>query len=165
MKSEIGIVNNNTSSNKHYRKAFDTALRLLTRREHSKYEITQKLKQRGFSPEVIEKTISECERFDYISDERTARVLIRQMIRKGYGAKRIRLEMGMKRLRSNSIQRILSESVSEADEREGAEHILKKHIKKFERENDLKKKKEKIYRFLYSRGFSQEIISQLMKKY
>jgi len=152
-------------SEDHYRKAFNTALRLLTRREHSKYEIARKLKQRGFTPEVIEKAISECERFDYINDERTARVLIRQMTRKGFGAKRIRQEMGRKGLRSNSIQRILFESVSEADEREGAEHILKKNIKKFERENDLKKKKEKIYRFLYSRGFSQEIISQLMKKF
>ena len=149
----------------HCRKAFNTAIRLLARREHSKYEIIQKLKQRHFSPEAIDKAVLECERFDYINDERTACVLISQLTRKGFGVKRIRQEMGRKGLKSKSVQKILAESISEAHEREGAEQILKKNFRKFERQNDLNKRKEKIYRFLYSRGFSQDIISQLLKKY
>jgi len=54
------------------KKALNTALRILTPRDHSKYELVQKLKQRGFSREVIDAAISSCERFDYINDERTA---------------------------------------------------------------------------------------------
>ena len=81
------------------------------------------------------------------------------MIRKGFGAKRIRQEMGKKGLRSSSIQRILSESVSEADEREGAEHILKKHIKKFERENDLKLVSEKLTR----KGFAADCVHTVFR--
>lgn len=149
-------------SKDHYQKVLNSALRILTGRDHSKYELTQKLKQRGFTPEDIEKAVSECERFDYINDERTSRVYIRQLITKGYGVKRIRHEMNKKGLRSKRIQNILSETVSDADEREGAERILKKNIKRFERQSDLKKRRGKIYRFLYARGFSQDTIRKLL---
>jgi SOS response regulatory protein OraA/RecX len=42
------------SSNNPYRKALNTALRILTRRDHSKHELSQKLKARGYAEEVIE---------------------------------------------------------------------------------------------------------------
>ena len=148
-----------------YQKAFNSALRILTGRDHSKYELIQKLKQRGFTPEDIEKAVSECKRFDYINDERTSRVYIRQLILKGYGAKRIRYEMNKKGLTGERIQNILSETLAEIDELDGAERILKKNVKRFERERDLKKRRDKIYRFLHARGFSQDTIRKLIKKY
>ncbi len=112
------------------KKALNTALRILTPRDHSKYELVQKLKQRGFSREDIDAAISSCERFDYINDERTAQIYIRQLKRKGYGKKRIRLELNKKRLKGDRIQGILDQSLSEADEREGAARILKKNVKR-----------------------------------
>jgi regulatory protein len=148
-----------------YRKAYNTALRLLTRRDHSKYELVQKLKQRNFEDGEIKKVLLECERLDYLNDERTAQVFIGQLLRKGYGAKRIRHELNRKGLTSKRISGLLTETLSEAVERVNAERILIKHIKKFERENDGKKRKDKIYRFLYSRGFSNQVIAELLKKY
>lgn len=146
-------------------KALNTALRILTGRDHSKSELNRKLKQRGFSPEDIAKAVSECERLDYINDERTARVYINQMIRKGHGLNRIRHEMNKKGLQGRRIQNILGEIESDIDEAQGAERILEKNIKRFERENDLKKRRDKIYRFLYARGFSQDTIRMLINKY
>ncbi len=157
--------NTANSSTADYRKALNTALRILTGRDHSKSELIRKLKQRGFKSEDIEKAVSECERLDYINDERTARVYINQMIRKGHGLNRIRHEMNKKGLRGQRIQNILSEIESDIDEAEGAERILKKNVKRFEREPDLKKRRDKIYRFLYARGFSQDTIRKLIKKY
>ena len=146
-----------------YQKTFNSALRILTGRDHSKYELTQKLEQRGFTAHDIEKAVSECERFNYINDERTSRVYIRQLILKGYGEKRIRYEMNKKGLKGERIQNILSETVAEIDELDGAERILDKNLKRFERESDLKKRRDKIYRFLNVRGFSQETIRKLIK--
>ncbi len=145
------------------KKALNTALRILTPRDHSKYELVQKLKQRGFSREVIDAAISSCERFDYINDERTAQVYIRQLKRKGYGKKRIRLELNKKGLKGTRIQGILNESVSEKDEREGADRLVKKNIKRFKREKDPVKRRDKIYRFLHARGFAEGIISEILK--
>lgn len=157
--------NSAISSTDGYQKAFNTALRILTGRDHSRYELTRKLKQRGFKSQDIEKAVSECVRFDYINDERTSRVYINQMIRKGNGVNRIRHEMNKKGLRGKRVQNILSEIASGLDEQEGAERILEKNIKRFERELDPKKRREKIYRFLYARGFSQDTIRKLVTKY
>ena len=145
--------------------ALNTALRILTPRDHSKYELVQKLKQRGFSRDDIDDAISACVRFDYINDVRTAQIYIRQLKRKGYGKKRIRLELNKKRLKGDRIQGILDQSVSEADEREGAARILKKNIKRFEREKDRLKRRDKIYRFLNARGFSPGVIAESVKRY
>ena len=147
-----------------YQKALNTAIRLLTRRDHSTYELTRKLEQRGFYQDTIGGVIAECVRFDYLNDERTARGLIRQLKHKGFGLKRIRLELNKKGLMGPYIEGILTKSVSEADERECAERILLKHIRKFDRERDNLKRRNKIYRFLYSRGFAEGIILELIHK-
>jgi regulatory protein len=145
--------------------ALNTALRILTPRDHSKYELVQKLKQRGFGSEDIEDAISACVRFDYINDIRTTELFIRQLKRKGFGKKRIQLELTKKGLKGDRIQGILDQSVSETDEREGAARILKKNIKRFEREKDRLKRRDKIYRFLHARGFSQRAIAENLKQY
>ena len=148
-----------------HKKALNSALRILTPRDHSKYELVKKLKQRGFSREDIDAAISSCERFDYINDERTAQIYIRQLKRKGYGKKRIQLELNKKGLKGTRIQGILDQSLSETDEREGAERILIKNIKRFKREKDALKRRDKIYRFLHARGFSQGVIAEIVKRY
>ncbi len=146
-----------------YQRALNSALRILTGRDHSRYELVQKLKQRGFTPGAIKKVVLECERLDYIDDNRTTRVYIRQLIRKGYGAKRIRLELKRKGLSDRPDQGVISQMISDIDELEVAGRIFKKNIKRFEREIDPRKRKNKIYRFLLARGFSAETIGNLLK--
>ena len=153
---------NQKSANKQFQRALNSALRILTGRDHSKYELTQKLIRKGFTLEDTERAVAECERLDYINDERTSQVYIRQLSSKGYGLKRIRLEMSKKGLSDDVIQNILAEAISDLDEPKSAEQILRKNIRRFEREIDPKKKRAKVYRFLYSRGFSQDTIRKLL---
>lgn len=157
----IKLENSKDSSPK---KALNSALRILTRRDHSRHELVLKLKRRDFSKEDIDDAISSCEQFDYINDERTAQVYIRELKRKGYGKKRIQLELNKKGLKGTRILSILDKSVSENDEREGAERILNKNIKRFEREKDCLKRRDKIFRFLNARGFSREVIAENLKR-
>ena len=147
-----------------YRKALNTALRILTRRDHSKHELSQKLIARGYSGEVINDVISECKRFDYLNDERTAQVFIRQLHRKGYGRNRIRFELNLKGLGDSHIQADLSKYISDADEYQCAEKIFQKNARRFEREKDALKRKDKIYKFLSGRGFSNTVISEIIRK-
>ena len=142
----------------------NTALRILTRRDHSKHELSQKLKARGYGGEIIDNVILECERFDYINDERTTQVFIRQLQRKGFGRKRIQFELHSKGLRGEHVETVLSKSISDADESQSAEKIFQKQARRFNREKDAIKRKDKIYRFLYGRGFSKAVISELMNK-
>ncbi|NIV71684.1 MAG: hypothetical protein GWN44_02870, partial [Calditrichae bacterium] len=123
----------------------------------------QKLQQRGFESNVINTVIVECERFNYINDKRTADVYISQLKRKGFGKRYIRMALRKKRLSGTAIENILQKNYPEADELENAGRLLEKKMKMFEREADLKKRREKMYRFLYSRGFSATLISALIR--
>jgi len=59
---------------------------------------------------------------------------------------------------------ILRQFNSESDELENARRVLENKLKSFEREKDIRKRRGKIYRFLYSRGFSKAVISEIMSK-
>ena len=146
-----------------HQQAMNTAVRILTNRDHSKYELKQKLQQRGFGSKVINTVILECERFNYINDKRTAHVYISQLKRKGFGKRYIRMALKKKRLGGTAIENILQENYSEDDELENAGRLLGKKMDTFGREADLKKRRDKIYRFLYSRGFKAEIIADVIR--
>lgn len=158
-------MNEKTISKDPYRKAMNTAVRILVRRDHTGFELRQKLRQRGYDRGVIDAVLTECERLDYINDERTARVYIGQLARRGFGIRRIRLELKKKGLSGDRFESILNESSSEIDEHEIARKILQKKMKSFEREKDSKKRRDKIYRFLYSKGFSDIVISDLIREF
>jgi regulatory protein len=145
------------------KKAMNSAVRILSKRDHSKYELKQKLHQRGFASKVIDTVIAECERLDYINDLRTAHLYILQLKRKCFGRRYVRMALKKKRLSGAVAENLLLKNYPEADERENAGKILQKKEKTFEPEEDLKKRKEKIYRFLCSRGFSKYVISELIR--
>jgi regulatory protein len=144
-------------------KAMNTAVRILTDRDHFKYELKQKLQQRGFASEVIDTVITECERLNYIDDNRTAEVYISQLKRKCFGKRHIRLALKKKRLSGAVIQKLLLENYTQAEEHKNGVKLMEKKIKTFNREADSKKRRDKIYRFLYSRGFNKDVITDLLR--
>jgi len=144
-------------------KAMNSAVRILTKRDHSKYELKQKLQQRGFERKAIDTVIEECERLDYINDPRTAHLYILQLKRKCFGRRYIRMALKKKRLGGAVAENLLLENYPEADERENAGKILEKKRETFEREEDKKKSREKMFRFLTSRGFSKDIIAGVVR--
>ena len=141
----------------------NTAVRILTHRDHSIYELKQKLQQRGFASQAIDAVIQECERLNYLDEKRTARVYISQLKRKHFGIRHIRMALKKKRLYGTAIETILLESYDTIEERRSAAKLLQKKMKTFNREEDLKKRRDKIYRFLYSRGFNKDIIADLIR--
>lgn len=148
---------------KFHQKAMNTAVRILTNRDHSKYELIQKLQQRGFAAKIVDTVIARCEDFGYIDDRRTARVYVLQLKRKCFGRRYIRLALKRKRMMDSAIEEILVENYPEEDEYVHAGRLLEKKKKTFASEADPQKKSDRIYRFLYSRGFSSPVIRELVK--
>lgn len=151
------------SARKSYPKAMNTAVRILANRDHSKFELVQKLQQRGFTNTVIDAVIARCEHFGYIDDTRTARTYILQLKRRCFGRRYIRLALKKKRLGGAAIEKILAENYPAKDECEHAGRLLEKKRHTFAREADPKKRSHKIYRFMYARGFSPAVIRDLVK--
>lgn len=70
-------------------RARSAALRLLARREHSRFELTLKLRQRKLPGDIIEAVLDDYERVGWLDDDRFADVYARQRMDLGYGPLRI----------------------------------------------------------------------------
>lgn len=147
-----------------YQKVMNTAVRILAHRDHSKYELKQKLQRRDFESKVIETVIAECERLDYINDPRTARRYILELKRKGFGRRHIRMALQKKHLGGAAIEALVVENYPESEERQNADNLLEKKRQTFWAEEDPEKRRKKMYRFLYARGFGTAVISDLIRE-
>ena len=75
------------------RSAYDKALGLLARREHSRRELKTKLAQSGYAVAEADAAIERLGAQHYQDDERFAEVLLRSRIARGYGPLRLRMEL------------------------------------------------------------------------
>lgn len=85
----------------------EAALRLLARREHSRLELSRKLKQRGWADCDIEVVIDELADENLQSEERFAESFVRQRVARAYGPMRIRAELSERGLDRVEITRAL----------------------------------------------------------
>ncbi|AOY60714.1 MULTISPECIES: regulatory protein RecX [Desulfococcus] len=144
--------------------AVAAAVRFLARRDHSRCEIVRKLRQRRFSPAAIDAAVAECERLNYLNDDRTARCYFEELVRKEFGAERIRYEMKKKGLVGDTVEALLATYAGTPGETAAARNVFEKHMRRLGRETDRDKRKARMWRFLYGRGFSADIIRDLMDR-
>ena len=74
--------------------AYQRALALLVRREHSRKELGRKLKAKGIEREDADTALDKLNKQDFQNDARFAEVLARSRVSAGYGPIRIRAELG-----------------------------------------------------------------------
>ncbi|ERM62467.1 recombination protein RecX [Vibrio mimicus CAIM 1883] len=127
-----------------------SALQLLSRRDHSEYELQQKLALKGHQTEVIDEVVKYCLELGYLSDVRYAASQTRQMVHKGYGEQRLRQQLKEKRVAEDVIEQVLAEQTIDWFE-------LAKEVahKKFKSGISLERSQyAKQVRYLQYRGFS-----------
>jgi len=136
-----------------------TAVRLLTRREHSAFEIKQKLMQREFEPDEISQAILELTQGDWLSDERYAEAYIRMRQIKGFGPVKIKLELSERGVDDAIIEQYLY-----SDDHHWQALLVAQYQKKY-RNTDISDyaDKTKRIRFLQYRGFSLDAIMSVVK--
>ena len=137
---------------------YNKALDLISRREHSRYELMQKLNKRypetrSLIEEVLDKLIVN----NILDDERFAEMYINSRARKGFGPKKIEMELSSKHVESF----IISSSLEAYDN--WIENAKKELLKKFkgivptDYQSKIKQKQ-----FLFNRGFSTQIIDRVL---
>lgn len=91
------------------RRAFNKAIELISRREHSRKEIITKLTQRDYG-EVANEIADELESLGYLNDERFAHMYAKELKqRKAMGKRRISQELYTKGISRDIIQNVLDE--------------------------------------------------------
>lgn len=141
-------------------KAMDSALRLLTRREHGAIELCDKLKQKGFSHVDAKEAVDECQRLGLQSDSRFVEAYSRSRIRQGYGPLKITQDLKARGVDGDLIHRELAQ---ESDN--WISHAMDVWQKKCKGQTDLSFIEiQKQQRFLLYRGFGMDIIAAVVKE-
>jgi regulatory protein len=83
--------------------AYQRALGLLVRREHSRKELGRKLAEKGVEREEADLALEKLNRQDFQNDARFAAALARSRASAGYGPSRIRAELGTHALGRDDI--------------------------------------------------------------
>jgi regulatory protein len=132
--------------------AYQQALGLLVRREHSRRELKQKLKVRGKELEEIDSALDNLSRQDFQNDERFAYALARSRQSAGYGPQRIRAELYQHSLESEFIDQAI-ESL-DCDWQELAQDLIaRRYMQKIKQDPN---QTRKAVAFLLRRGFDQK---------
>jgi len=147
-----------------FKSAMDTAIRILTGRGHTSRELTRKLKSRRINSDIVAQVVAECERLNYIDDADTARRYLEELKRKGYGRRYARNAMRKKGIDTGTIESCLENGYPHSEEIESAAAMAHKKQATFKREKDPRKRKSKIYRYLYNRGYSPDTITSVISR-
>ena len=144
-------------------KALQLALRFLGYRPRSEAEVRSHLARRGCSTAVAARTLEKLRSLAYVNDENFARnwALSRAESR-GYGPKRIAQELNAKGIGHSLIREILRETFAQGHEAQKARTLLKRRFKN--QKLDDPKILLRAAAFLQRRGYSSEVVSDLLKQ-
>ena len=137
---------------------WNKALDILSRREHSSYELKTKLKKFETDEKDLNQIIQKLKASNFVDDRRFATAFIKSKSQSGYGPSYISQYL-LKKGISSDLYDINSLNID-------WESICREQFEKKRRRKDLNfKEREMILRFLAYRGFSYEIIKNALKDY
>lgn len=132
------------------RRAYNYAVSLLARRDHSEKELMTKLTQKGYT-NGAEKAIDKLRGGGYVSDKRFARLYVRELrTLKKYGKRRIEQELYRKGIDRDTISEVLEET--DFDESELVTLIERKYRRYLGDEKGIQKTVNGLLRMGYSYG-------------
>ena len=137
---------------------YNKALDLASRREHSHYELMQKLNKRF--PEtipIIEDVLDKLVTNKILDDERFTEMYLNSRARKGFGPKKIEMELHSKKVDSFFISNAIE---AYEDWLENAKNELQKKFKGVVPNDYKSTMKQK--QFLFNRGFTTQIIERIL---
>lgn len=138
---------------------YQKAIALLSRREHSVWELRQKLRQRfPEDAELIQETLQLLEEKDLLSDERFTRAFVRSRVSaRHWGPFRLRAELKQRGITDEILESILQAETDSDLWRSQAEAVIS-------RAGDLSDPAavRRLARKLYQRGFPHDLIRQLL---
>jgi regulatory protein len=143
--------------------AFNAAVRLLARREHSRQQLQNKLKQRGFLMGAIDEALEKCLRLDLQSDVRFADMYCRGRINRGYGPTVIRQLLRQEGVSVDITDDIIEQANTDINWLHEAERVWhKKYQNNPSNTSPLVQQKQR--QFLRYRGFTEAVIGLFFER-
>ena len=135
------------------------AMDLLARREHSAYELCQKLKSRDYDVDAIDAVLQGLKQDHLLSDARFAEAYVNHRFNAGIGPVKIRYE-----LRQKGITDVLADEFLEPLSDRWDQLMMQQRVRKYGETIPADyAERMKQARFLQNRGFSPESVMRLFR--
>ncbi|MCX5698148.1 MAG: regulatory protein RecX [Candidatus Omnitrophica bacterium] len=154
---------NKVSNSYNAEKARAYAFLLLKFRLRSENELKARLKQKGFSEELAQGTVSFLKDKEFIDDRVFARGWVASRLRRLFGFRRIKQELIQKGLDKEIIENSLSQAKEHYNESQVVSQLAKQRFSKIKGIEPLKAK-ARVYGYLLRRGFSAEVVEDVFDK-
>ena len=135
------------------------ALHLLEKQDRSEKNLRDKLKEGGYSQEIVDIAIDYINEYGYLDDARMAACHIR-FYQDSRSKLRLKQDLIGKGISADVIDRVMDEEYT-SDESDLIEKLLLK--KNYDKDNATYEERAKMYRFLAGRGFSSDSINRVLK--
>lgn len=146
-----------------YLKCKNSAIRIIERSYKSEKEIREKLLLKEYENKTIDRTLEFLKEYNLLNDEKLTSMYVKDRLR-SEGKNKIKYSLIRKGISEDLIEEELSK-VDDDNLRETAYNLgLKKYNTLLKRENDKYKLSQKLYRFLMSKGYGYDLISEVVKE-
>ncbi len=141
------------------RRAYNCAVSLLSRRDHSEKELLRKLREKGYSSGA-EEAVLKLKESGYVDDERFCRIFAGELIRlKNYGRRRIEQELSRKGVSRDIISAVLEEFTFDSDRL--SDIIKRKYFSKMTDEKGRQRAVNALMRLGYSYGEIRDALKEI----
>lgn len=140
--------------------AFQHALNIISYSMKTEFELVKKLREKEFSEPAIEQAVQKLKGYKYIDDDIYVTMYIKtKAIPNNWGEQKIISKLLQKGVDINLIKQKIEELYSYDEKKNAITKVAEKYVEKLPIDEDILKKKQKLYRYLAGKGYSYELIS------
>lgn len=164
IKDEIDIVKLKEIAEKEaYIKCKESAIKIIERNYKTEKEVRDRLKQKGYEEKQINSSIDFLKEYNFLNDDSYAKLFIKDKLGTK-GSQKIKYDLMKKGISKEIIEENLI-NIDKCKEKESALNVARKKYESIrKKESDKYKLSGKLYKFLISRGYGYEIVTDVVKK-
>jgi regulatory protein len=151
----------NSQSHSGAEKARAYVFLLLKFRLRSENELRARLKQKGFSEELAADTVSFLKDKEFIDDRVFAKGWVSSRLKRPLGLRKIKQELLQKGIAKEIIQDALAQASQQYSESQVVSQLAKQRFSRLKSIEPLKAK-ARVYGYLMRRGFSPDVVSDII---
>lgn len=146
-----------------YLKCKETSLRIITRSYKTESELINRLYEKGYNNDEIERTIEFLKEYNFINDKEFTKMYVKDRLR-SQGINKIKYSLVKKGICEEQINDVI-DSIDSDKESEVALTIgMKKYKQLLKKEDDEYKIKSKLGNYLISKGYDYSLVKEITNK-
>ena len=141
----------------------NSALKTIERNFKTEKEVIEKLREKGYGENAINKSIEFLKEYNFINDINYTKAYIKDKLN-SFGSQKIKYNLIQKGIAKEIVEEALDDS-NKDNERNTAFNLAKKKLDVIKKkESDNYKISGKLYRYLMSRGYGYDIVNEVVKE-